>query len=114
MIGQHTVADTFAGIRPLVKGNSEDRHKTERHHKIFRPCPDIYVVLGGKYTTFRIMGREVTRNICLKNRISYNSDLSAGALRRHSVVGVSPSFDLTTEHIRRIIKTEEKFEHWKI
>ena len=107
MVGRRGIVGTFAGIRPLVKGNSEDRHKTARQHKVFRPHANVYVVLGGKYTTFRIMGREVSRDICLKNRISYNSDLSKEALRRHSVVGTSMSFPLTPQHIRTILKTEK-------
>ena len=106
-IGREAIAGTFAGIRPLVKGDSENPHTTDRQHKIFQPNVNIYVIFGGKYTTFRIMGREVSRSICLKNGISYNSDLSRSVLRRRSVVGASPLFSLTAGHIRAILKTEK-------
>ena len=106
-VARDMVADTFGGVRPLVKGDTENRHTTERQHKIFRPHRNVYVVLGGKYTTFRIMGQEISRDICLKSRISYNSELSKNALRRRSVVSTSSSFSLTREHIRKIVKTEK-------
>ena len=106
-IARDMVADTFSGIRPLVKGNTTSRHATDRQHKIFRPRSNVYVVIGGKYTTFRIMGQEVSRDICLKNRISYNSDLGKGILRRRSVVDTPPPFSLTAEHIGKILKTEK-------
>ena len=107
-IDRSAIAGTFAGIRPLVKGDSGiDRHRTDRQHKIFRPDANAYVVLGGKYTTFRIMGQEVSRNICLKNDITYNSNLSTQSLRRQSVVVSTSSFSLTADHIRTIVKTEK-------
>ena len=106
-IGRGEVAGTFAGIRPLVKGDSEDRHSTDRQHRIFRPHDNIYVVIGGKYTTFRIMGREVSRELCLKHGIPYNSDLSLRPLRRRSVVGTVPERPLSADHIRSILKSEK-------
>ena len=105
-IGRGDVAGAFAGVRPLVKGDSKDRDSTDRQHKIFRPCADAYVVLGGKYTTFRIMGREVSRSLCLKNGIAYNSGLSMNPLRRRSVVGTMPWGPLTVDHVRSILKRE--------
>ena len=104
-LDRKAVADTFAGIRPLVKGDSEDRHKTAREHKVFRPDQDIYVVIGGKYTTFRVMGREITRSICLREGIPYNSDTSSRPLRRRSVV-VGEDVP-TVDDVRTVLKTEK-------
>ena len=102
-LGREAIVDTFAGIRPLVKGHSDDRHKTTREHNVFRPERDMYVVVGGKYTTFRLMGQEITRSICLRENVPYNSGRSENPLRRQSVVvGKAPS----AKDIRTILKTE--------
>lgn len=81
------VLSSFAGIRPLVRdGNDGNRGKTSREHKIWRPLANTYVIAGGKYTTFRVMGQEITREICHKFGLSYNEDKSLSPLRQRSVV----------------------------
>jgi glycerol-3-phosphate dehydrogenase len=81
------ILSAFAGIRPLIK-EAEDGNlgKTSREHKIFQPMSDTYVVAGGKYTTFRVMGQDITREICHKYGKSYNSDYSKNALRQKSII----------------------------
>ncbi len=80
------IISTFAGIRPLIKEDGADRGKTSREHKIFQPLEQTYVIAGGKYTTFRIMGVEITKEICHKHGIAYNEDLSLNPLRQKSIV----------------------------
>lgn len=80
------ILSTFAGIRPLVGAAGEDLGKTSREHKIFQPMSDTYVIAGGKYTTFRVMGQDITRDICHKYGTSFNCDYSLQALRQRSVV----------------------------
>lgn len=80
------ILSSFAGIRPLVREGSGDRGKTSREHKIFQPMSDTYVIAGGKYTTFRVMGQDITRDICHKYGKSYNGDFSKRRLRQISVV----------------------------
>lgn len=82
------VIGSYAGIRPLVReGNSaSDRGKTSREHKIFQPNADTYVIAGGKYTTFRVMGREITQKICHRFHKSFNPDKTEAPLRQKSVV----------------------------
>lgn len=104
----HThILSTFAGIRPLVREDgANDRGKTSREHKIFQPLSDTYVIAGGKYTTFRVMGQEITRDICHKYSRSYNSDYSKSALRQKSVVIPFNWKIPTTEELIQICKTE--------
>jgi glycerol-3-phosphate dehydrogenase len=82
------IIGSFAGIRPLVREGSSagDRGKTSREHKIFQPSSDTYVIAGGKYTTFRVMGREITQKICHRFHYSYNPDKTESPLRRPSVI----------------------------
>ncbi len=82
------IIGSFAGIRPLVRegANTGDRGKTSREHKVYQPSSDTYVIAGGKYTTFRVMGREITQKICHHFHKSYNRDLTESFLRRKSVI----------------------------
>ncbi len=87
-ISNEHILGTFAGIRPLVKESSAagDRGKTSREHKVYQPASDTYVIAGGKYTTFRVMGREITQKICHRFGKSFNPDKSQTELRQKSVV----------------------------
>lgn len=82
------ILGSFAGIRPLVKDENapSDLGKTSREHRVFQPTHDTYVIAGGKYTTFRIMGREITQKICHSLGKPYNPDKTASSLRKKSVV----------------------------
>jgi glycerol-3-phosphate dehydrogenase len=81
------IIGSFAGIRPLVRtDDSGDLGKTSREHKIYQPVADTFVIAGGKYTTFRVMGRPITQRICHRFGLGYNRDKSESKLRRPSVV----------------------------
>jgi len=82
------IIGAFSGIRPLVReaNSSADRGKTSREHRVFQPSSDTYVIAGGKYTTFRVMGREITQKICHRFGKSFNRDKTETPLRRPSVV----------------------------
>lgn len=81
------ILSSFAGIRPLVReGGGNDRGKTSREHKIYQPLSHTYVIAGGKYTTFRVMGQEITRELCHKFGHGYNRDLTLSSLRQTSVI----------------------------
>lgn len=80
------ILSAFAGIRPLVSEGGGDRGKTSREHKIYQPMSDTYVIAGGKYTTFRVMGQEITSDICHKYGKSFNRDYSKQFLRKKSII----------------------------
>lgn len=102
------VISTYAAVRPLVRepGNTS-RGKTSRHHRVFRPADNIYVLLGGKYTTFRKMAQDVCREITPRLGVPYNNTLTLNPLRRPSRVGTFENTTVTEEKIDLII-TEEK------
>lgn len=81
------ILSSFAGIRPLIHEEGlGSLGKTSREHKIFQPRNNAYVIAGGKYTTFRVMGQDITRDICHKYGKSYNCDYSLHPLRQKSVI----------------------------
>ncbi len=82
------IISSFAGIRPLVKLNadSDDRGKTSREHKVYKPIPNTFVIAGGKYTTFRVMGQSISKDICNFYQKKYDPLLTKKPLRQKSVV----------------------------
>lgn len=81
-LGPDDVVSVFAGLRPLVAGKgvvrgpgeghggatrkpvppAEDEAsstKVSREHSVGAPAPGLVVVSGGKYTTYRVMARDV-------------------------------------------------------
>jgi glycerol-3-phosphate dehydrogenase len=105
-----SIISTFAGVRPLVReeGSNETLGKVSRFHKIFRPDSHTYVMLGGKYTTFRRMNQELAQEIVPRLGLRYEPNLTLNPLRQHSVMptfGRKPQF--TKELLEKIIKTEK-------
>src|SRR5690349_24819487 len=49
------VQGVYAGLRPLLFGESESTSKLSREHTVASPVPGLVVVAGGKYTTYRVM-----------------------------------------------------------
>ncbi|MEU7906813.1 glycerol-3-phosphate dehydrogenase/oxidase [Actinoplanes sp. NPDC049118] len=52
------VQGVYAGLRPLLSGESESTSKLSREHTVASPTPGVVVVAGGKYTTYRVMARD--------------------------------------------------------
>ena len=54
------IIGVYAGLRPLVANNKGSATtKLSREHTVDRPAPGFVSIAGGKYTTYRIMGRDV-------------------------------------------------------
>lgn len=102
------IISTFAGVRPLVsEGSGENLGKVSRFHKVIRPDSRSYVLLGGKYTTFRRMAQDIAKEIVPRLGLSYNSNLTLNPLRQKSLMptfGEKPK--LTLDLVKRIIKEE--------
>ena len=52
------VVGVYAGLRPLLAGESDATSKLSREHAVVTPSPGLTVVAGGKYTTYRVMARD--------------------------------------------------------
>ncbi|TNC46905.1 glycerol-3-phosphate dehydrogenase/oxidase [Mumia zhuanghuii] len=52
------VEGVFAGLRPLLRGESEATSTLSREHAVSHSVPGLVVVAGGKYTTYRVMARD--------------------------------------------------------
>jgi glycerol-3-phosphate dehydrogenase len=52
------VEGVYAGLRPLLSGESEETSKLSREHVVAHPVPGLVVIAGGKYTTYRVMAKD--------------------------------------------------------
>jgi glycerol-3-phosphate dehydrogenase len=52
------VEGVYAGLRPLLSGESESTSRLSREHVVGHPVPGLVVVAGGKYTTYRVMAAD--------------------------------------------------------
>ncbi len=49
------VEGVYAGLRPLLSGESEPTSRISREHTVVTPVPGLVMIAGGKYTTYRVM-----------------------------------------------------------
>jgi glycerol-3-phosphate dehydrogenase len=52
------VQGVYAGLRPLLHGESEATSTLSREHSVSQPVPGLVTVAGGKYTTYRVMAAD--------------------------------------------------------
>jgi glycerol-3-phosphate dehydrogenase len=52
------VQGVYAGLRPLLRGETEATSKLSREHAVAHSVPGLVVVAGGKYTTYRVMAKD--------------------------------------------------------
>jgi len=52
------IEGVYAGLRPLLAGESESTSKLSREHAVARVAPGLVAIAGGKYTTYRVMGAD--------------------------------------------------------
>ncbi len=57
-LGHEDVEGVYAGLRPLLTGESEVTSRLSREHTVAVPVPGLVAVAGGKYTTYRVMARD--------------------------------------------------------
>ncbi|MBF4571375.1 glycerol-3-phosphate dehydrogenase/oxidase [Herbiconiux sp. VKM Ac-1786] len=52
------VEGVFAGLRPLLAGESDQTSKLSREHLVAHSVPGLVVIAGGKWTTYRVMAKD--------------------------------------------------------
>jgi glycerol-3-phosphate dehydrogenase len=52
------VEGVYAGLRPLLRGESEPTSRISREHTVVTPVPGLVMIAGGKLTTYRVMARD--------------------------------------------------------
>jgi glycerol-3-phosphate dehydrogenase len=52
------ILGVYAGLRPLLAGESDETSRLSREHAVVTPVPGLVLVAGGKYTTYRVMAED--------------------------------------------------------
>jgi glycerol-3-phosphate dehydrogenase len=52
------IEGVYAGLRPLLAGESEGTSALSREHAVARVVPGLISIAGGKYTTYRVMAAD--------------------------------------------------------
>lgn len=106
------VVGVYAGLRPLLSGESEETSQLSREHAVARSTPGLVSVAGGKYTTYRVMARDavdaavedigrpippsVTENVPLLGADGY-------AAMVNRLAALSEEFRVSTWQLRRLL-----------
>ncbi len=57
-LGFDDIEGVYAGLRPLLSGESEATSSLTREHAVVTTAPGLVTVAGGKFTTYRVMARD--------------------------------------------------------
>ena len=57
-LGRADIEGVYAGLRPLLHGESEETSRLSREHAVSQTVAGLLSVAGGKYTTYRVMARD--------------------------------------------------------
>jgi len=88
------VRSIFAGLRPLVKGDSKKTAELSRDHVITIAPSGLINILGGKWTTYRKMAEDVV-NIAAINNMLPTKECITGSLPIH---GAQPTDNFTKDY----------------
>ena len=81
------IISSFAGIRPLVReGSGKELGKVARNHRLFSLKPNIHALLGGKYTTFRVMAADMAKVVIESLGKKFEPHYSLLPLRQKSTI----------------------------
>ncbi len=84
------VEGVFAGLRPLLYGESEATSQLSREHAVGQTVAGLITIAGGKYTTYRVMAKDavdaVARNLDRRVPESVTEDVPViGAAGYHAL-----------------------------
>jgi glycerol-3-phosphate dehydrogenase len=105
------VIGVYAGLRPLLAGESDSTSNLSREHAVASPVRGLVMIAGGKYTTYRVMAKDAVdaavRDLDQKVPASCTEDVPLlGADGYHALWNARPLLvdetgmrDLQVEHL---------------
>ena len=79
------IVGVYAGLRPLLTGESEQTSKLSREHAVLDEGNRVVTVAGGKYTTYRVMARDAIDALG-----PYLGTIESSATRDVPLIGAEP------------------------
>lgn len=96
-VGEADVEATFAGLRPLVDTGADETTKMSREHAVVSPEPGLTVIVGGKFTTYRVMAEDTVNRVV---EGLAGPPVPASVTRRTPLLGAEGFFALTNQRAR--------------
>jgi glycerol-3-phosphate dehydrogenase len=62
-LSHEDIVGVYAGLRPLLHGESDSTSKLSREHAVTTVVPGLISVAGGKYTTYRVMAVDAVDSV---------------------------------------------------
>ncbi|WP_203338735.1 glycerol-3-phosphate dehydrogenase/oxidase [Nocardioides limicola] len=81
------VEGVYAGLRPLLTGESEPTSKISREHTVVTPVPGLVMIAGGKLTTYRVMAKDAVDAAAHSLRATSGGDVRRSITDRVPLVG---------------------------
>lgn len=107
-VSKSDIIASYCAVRPLVKSSfNSSSGKTSRKHKVFNPSENIFVIAGGKYTTFRVMAQDICKMVLKSLNIKYDKKLSALPFSKKSILDSVHDKTPTMEQLLEVIKEEQ-------
>jgi len=78
------VEGVYAGLRPLLSGESEPTSRISREHTVVTPVPGLVMIAGGKLTTYRVMAYDAV------DAAAHSLSSASGATVRPSITDRVP------------------------
>lgn len=107
MTAQDIVA-SYAGVRPLVKDDAATEGKTSREHTIMTDDHGVTYVMGGKYTTYRLIAEQAMEEILkhhpVAERVKYGVGQTEIPLNPKVTREVLQRVDIHARELARISK----------
>lgn len=98
-ITREDIDGVYAGLRPLVKGKPGATSKMSREHAIETVVPGFTTIVGGKYTTYRVMAEDVIDEVTRDKDVSRSRTASMPLLGARSLVELRPTIAQRAENL---------------
>ena len=83
------VEGVYAGLRPLLSGESEPTSRISREHTVVTPVPGLVMIAGGKLTTYRVMARDAVEAAAHSLKTTVNLTVRDSITDRVPLVGAA-------------------------
>ncbi len=88
-VGHTDILSAFAGLRPLAEGSKDAiSYNISREHKILKSNGGLFSIVGGKYTTYRVMAKQMVNKVVehLNRQYSSYGNLSRSITHKRPIV----------------------------
>ncbi len=115
-IKESDIVASYAGVRPLVADGSSTEGKTSREHTIFTEPHGVTFVIGGKYTTYRLIAKQAIEH-CLAH-FSIEDRVRWGRCQTEVPINplISEESFADREHLQNLLRLETDLNedeiHW--